>query len=81
MVAKQEEDDNDFGFSFVEPTDTSHLEQELLKGDQKFDDLYALIMPLLKNLKKNPEKPQIVWPDRVKKIDAFIAKMDALKNS
>jgi hypothetical protein len=38
-----------------------------------------MIMPLLLNLKKNPDKDIIKWAgaDRVKNIDAFIKKMDA----
>ena len=43
--------------------------------------MYNMIMPLLNNLKKNPDKPNIVWPDRQKKIDEFIKKLDDVLNS
>ena len=40
-----------------------------------------MIMPLLNNLMKNPEKDTIVWPNREKTIKAFIKKMDDYINS
>jgi hypothetical protein len=40
--------------------------------------LRDMIMPLLNNLKKNPEKDIIHWPNRAEKIDAFIKKMNKL---
>lgn len=61
---------DDFGFTF---SDTTELKAS---ADDKVQGLRKMIMPLLNNLKKNPEKDTIVWPDRVKKIDAFIKKMD-----
>ena len=38
---------------------------------EKLDKLYNAITPLLNNLKKNPEKEYILWPDRLKKVEAF----------
>ena len=38
---------------------------------QKLDKLYNAITPLLNNLKKNPEKEYILWPDRLTKVEAF----------
>ena len=35
-----------------------------------------MIMPLLNNLMKNPEKDTILWPNRDKKIKEFVKKMD-----
>jgi hypothetical protein len=74
------DDTDDFGFSF-----TDNLEPELyaaqeqsVKEQQKAEQMYKLIMPLLNNLKKNPDKPNIHWPDRVKKIDDFIFKLNAI---
>ena len=43
--------------------------------------MYKMIMSLLNNLKKNPDKPNIVWPDREKKIDEFIKKLDNVLKS
>lgn len=44
----------------------------------KMDRMYKMIIPLLCNLKKNPEKEYILWPNRVEKIDEFIQKLDKL---
>jgi hypothetical protein len=63
-------DDNDFGFSFA------HTDDIKAEGKDKVQGLKNMIMPLLNNLMKNPEKDTIVWPDREKKIKAFIKKMD-----
>lgn len=37
----------------------------------KLDRLYNSIQGLLTNLKKNPEKEYILWPDRLTKVEAF----------
>ena len=50
-------------------------------AEAKAQKLFDMIMPLLNNLKKNPDKPNIVWPDRQKKIDEFISKLEAVLNS
>ena len=84
-------EDNDFGFSLVDEAELKKQE-ELLKKQleqqtkvvakteeeyaNKLQGLRAMIMPLLANLKKNPEKDTIYWPDREKKINAFIKKMN-----
>ena len=34
-------------------------------------NLYNAILPLLSNLKQNPEKEYILWPNRLEKIEAF----------
>ena len=64
------DDIDDFGFTF---SDTSEIKAEAV---DKVQGLRNMIMPLLNNLKKNPEKDTIVWPDREKKINDFIKKMD-----
>ena len=64
-------EDDDFGFSFT----TSDAHDTKRKDD--LEGLKKMIMPLLNNLMKNPEKDTIVWPNREKTIKAFIAKMDA----
>lgn len=37
----------------------------------KLDKLYNAIIPLLNNLKANPEKEYILWPNRLSKVEAF----------
>jgi len=37
----------------------------------KLDKLYNAIIPLLNNLKANPEKEYILWPNRLAKVEAF----------
>lgn len=54
------------------------LEKQATQQQQKAERMAKLIMPLLANLKKNPEKDYIHWPNRVEKIDGFIDKIAAL---
>ena len=72
--------EHDFGFSFTDDleSDLYAVQEQLTKDQQKADKMYKMIMPLLNNLKKNPDKPNIHWPDRVKKIDEFIHKLNAI---
>ena len=72
-ITKMElDEEDDFGFTF---TDNNEIVVDKLMGLRK------MIMPLLNNLLKNPEKDTIVWPNREKKIKAFIEKMDNYINS
>ena len=43
----------------------------------KLDGLRSMIMPLLINLQKDPEKTYIFWPERSAKIQAFIKKVNS----
>jgi hypothetical protein len=65
------EEHDDFGFTFLDSNATP----------DKVQGLRDMIMPLLNNLMKNPEKDTIVWPNRDKAIKAFIQKMDDYINS
>jgi len=47
----------------------------------KLQSLYNSILPLLKNLKANPDKEYILWPGRTAKIDAFKTKIDKIVGS
>lgn len=71
----------DFGFTSEEELKSGELElQDQLGATQvKLEGLRKMIMPLLLQLKKNPDKDVIKWAgaDRVKQIDTFIKKMDA----
>lgn len=48
------------------------------KHKAKLKELEGLIMPLLHNLKKNPEKPIINWPNRETVINKQIEKILAV---
>jgi hypothetical protein len=38
---------------------------------ERLDALFNAVQPLLANLKKDPSKDYILWPDRLSKIEAF----------
>lgn len=69
--------EHDFGFSFA---DSTELSAEIDTATEKLEKLRAMILPFLNNLKMNPEKDIIKWDgkDRIKKIDAFIKKINDL---
>ncbi len=71
---KDMKDSGDFGFTMVSEEDFQS------PNDTRAEQLRDMIMPLLNNLKTNPTKDMIKWngPDRVKKIDEFIKKMNKL---
>ncbi len=48
------------------------------KYKAKLKEVEGMILPLLLNLKKNPEKAYINWPNRVAVIDKQIAKITAI---
>lgn len=71
----------DFGFTAVTEDELASVEiskkiaeessataEEL---EKRLDGLYNAIIPLLNNLKKNPEKDYILWPDRLAKVEQF----------
>lgn len=73
--------DFDFGFTLIDEEELDTV-QQLSKvveqsssnydsAQEKLDKLYNAITPLLNNLKANPEKEYIKWPDRVAKVEAF----------
>lgn len=67
----------DFGFTAVDETELEAAQQlenvssEAERSQGKLDELYNAIQPLLANLKMNPEKEYILWPDRLDKIEQF----------
>lgn len=75
--------DFDFGIDFTDDLTevVNEKEQQAAIAQNKAETMYKMIMPLLNNLKKNPDKPNIVWPDREKKIDEFIKKLDNVLKS
>ncbi len=51
------------------------------KYKSKLKEVESIIMPLLSNLKKNPEKAYIHWPNRVPIIDKQIEKITTITRS
>lgn len=75
---------NDFGFSIVSEDELKvyekQLEEQLTTNinlvKTKLEGLKDLYAPLLENLKRDPDKQYIYWPNRTEKIDKFIEKID-----
>ena len=71
----------DFGFTAVDEDELEAVQTATKKAESvtttataaktKLDKLYNAITPLLNNLKKNPQKDYILWPDRLAKVEAF----------
>ena len=64
----------DFGFTAVtedelETVTVAKESEEVLA--KRLEMLYNGILPLLENLKKNPEKDYIYWPNRTGKVEEF----------
>lgn len=71
----------DFGFTAVDEDELQTVQQTAAKADdaeqlalttqERLDKLYNAVIPLLNNLKKNPEKEYILWPNRLAKVEEF----------
>ena len=71
----------DFGFTAVDENELEAVQQaqsvaneissSASEVEEKLNKLYNAILPLLSNLKANPEKDYIYWPNRVEKVEAF----------
>lgn len=71
----------DFGFTLVDENELEAVQQAQAtvtatsstadETQAKLDKLYNAIQPLLNNLKANPEKEYILWPNRTDKIEQF----------
>ena len=83
-------DFNDFGFTAV-TADELDLYQEkteeltssnlrVVRTEQQVQDLYDAIQPLLNNLKRDPEKSYLLWPERVEKIEQFQEHLRKIKD-
>lgn len=85
------EDFFDFGFTAVDETELEAVQKATAEVTQvastatstqdKLDKLYNAVIPLLTNLKKNPEKEYILWPDRLSKVEAFEDKLTQIYKS
>ena len=73
-------EDFDFGFSIIGEDELASTKTATQATD-KLQKMYKMILPLLDNLQKNPEKDHIYWPDRVKKVDEFKKKLKNLMDS
>jgi len=81
----------DFGFTAVDEEEleavqaakqqASAVESTATATQDKIDRLYNAIVPLLNNLKKNPEKEYILWPDRLAKVEAFETHLQSIYHS
>jgi len=74
--------DSDFGFTF---SGSDEFEQDLVQVENecttKMRALEKLIMPLLANLAKNPDKEYILWPNRKIAIETQAKKILAITRS
>jgi len=71
----------DFGFTLVDEDELDVVQEVKAEvesvvnnkeeANQRLESLYNAIQPLLNNLKKNPEKEYIKWPNRLEKIEQF----------
>lgn len=71
----------DFGFTLVDENELEAVQQataqvqsvssSVSETQEKLDKLYNAVQPLLNNLKQNPEKEYILWPNRLEKIEQF----------
>lgn len=76
----------DFGFTAVDETELNSYQEVQQKTEavnstqEKIDELFNAIQPLLNNLKQNPEKEYILWPNRLKKIEEFETYLQGIYN-
>lgn len=85
------EDDFDFGFTAVDEAELEAVQKAAETAEtasstsvelqDKIDKLYNAIVPLLNNLKKNPEKDYILWPNRLEKVEQFEDYLQAIYKS
>ena len=71
----------DFGFTIVDEDELEAVQQatqqvtavtsDVESTTEKLDKLFNAIQPLLNNLKQNPQKDYILWPNRLEKIEQF----------
>ena len=71
----------DFGFTAVDEDELEVVQKQSQKLEttsgkaedleDKLNKLYNSILPLLSNLKANPEKDYIYWPKRTEKVEQF----------
>ena len=68
------QDDIDFGFTAVDEDELESVQTAASAAgtaEDRLDALYNAITPLLNNLKANPQKDYILWPNRLAKVEEF----------
>lgn len=73
----------DFGFTAVTEEELEVVQSSQTKVEattDTLDSLFNAIVPLLNNLKANPEKDYIYWPNRLAKIEEFEDHLQAIYN-
>ena len=78
----------DFGFTALDEDELQAVQQTAaLANDaeqlatttqERLDKLYNAIVPLLNNLKQNPEKDYILWPNRLEKVEQFESHLQSI---
>ena len=78
----------DFGFTAVDEDELQAVQQTAaLANDaeqlatttqERLDKLYNAVIPLLNNLKQNPEKDYILWPNRLEKVEQFESHLQSI---
>ena len=71
----------DFGFSAMDADELEAVQEVKAEAqsasatasdlEDRFNKLYNMVIPLLNNLKKNPEKDYIYWPNRLERVESF----------
>lgn len=71
----------DFGFTAVNEEElesiqklssqSAETESKAHDLEQRLNTLHESILPLLQQLKQNPEKAYIHWPNRIEKVEQF----------
>lgn len=81
----------DFGFTAVTEEELEAVQEAQMVANEtsstvselerKLEKLYNAIQPLLNNLRANPEKDYIYWPNRADKVDQFRDHLDKIYES
>lgn len=81
----------DFGFTLCDESELDAVQQATSQAaqqsqtaeqlDDKINKLYNAILPLLANLKKDPDKPYIKWENRLDKIEQFETHLQTILRS
>jgi uncharacterized protein Yka (UPF0111/DUF47 family) len=74
----------DFGFTAVTEEELESVQtlQKTAVEAEEYEDrlhgLYNAIQPLLNNLRKDPEKEYILWPNRLERVEEFSDYLDKI---